>query len=475
MNVNARTCMTTMLKYSKPVEDVLEYLNRNGCESVPTHTFQLYVKDLLDSIELQLGASDSLKRVKFEIAESYDIRTLKNHGYIILDEGKNLMSLSDFVDTLFRHIVDKMLLKPIPERKFRQHENNLSVIINESKRFNSKSKLERDAEIEYIKEFLRTVELDFSSNLSAIETHSGNLSKLIESKETNYSKRDIMEEIVVLCDKYIEPFFRFLQTTNKARSGFISKLDKLQDFFEHEGFHYEANDINRFIIHFSKYIDEIKVIYDKINEYRRKGQQDLLVFNAFEQAFNALKESAESVLDGKTIKNSLESSNFHQSFSKLNGLMEGKKRQLGGINIRYIKKHPKEIENFLLLESNTAPTMTEVLLDDAALERMAKLQKERNKVTQRNNKNKMKITAIMHKYRTYLSAPSQDEDVMQKTYKVLKKHMPEDQLTGHMVLMAYFHLRNNQNKKVSTGFNRRRFFIDVAANVKYVYRPVFII
>jgi hypothetical protein len=464
-----------MINNSRPIEEMLDYLHGNNSESIPIHIFQIYVKRLLENIELQHANSPHLKRIKFEIIESYDVQTLKKHDYIVIDEGKNMMSLNVFVDSLFRHVVDKMLLKPIPERKFRQHENNLSVIINESKRFNSKSKLERDSEIEYIKEFLRNVKSDFTSNLVAIDTHSDNLSKLIESGDINYSKRDIMKDIGLLCDKYIEPFFRFLQTTDRSRSGFISKLGKLQDFFESEGFHYEANDINRFIIHFSKYIDEIKIIYDRINEYRRKGQQDLIVFNAFEQAFNALKKCAESVLDGKTTKNRLDSSDFHKRFTKLNGMPDSRKRLLGGIGLKYIAENASEIESFLLLDINETSKVKDVVLDEVMLKKMAKEQYEKNIIIQKNNKSKMKITAIMNKYRDYLSASSSEEDIMQKTYKVLRKHLSKDEFSGHMVIMAYYYLRNNQNKQVSTGFNRRRYFIDHNASVRYIYRPVFVI
>lgn len=473
MSVNAKTCIRILIEHSKPIEDMLEYLARNNCESIPTNVFQVYVKKLLENIDLQMANSPHRSRVKFEITESYDIKTLQRHDYIIVDEGKNLISLNDFVDSLFRHIVDKMLLKPIPERKFRQHENNLSVIINESKRFNTKNKLEREAEIEYIKEFLRSVKSDFSSNLIAIDTHSDNLSKLIESNNKEYSKRDIMREIVTLCDKYIEPFFRFLQTTTRNQNAFIYKLSKLQDFFDAQGFVHEANDINRFIIHFSKYIDEIKVIYDRINDYRRKGQQDLLVFNAFEHAFNNLKNCAQSVLDGKTIKNTLDSSEFHHQYSKLASMPDSRKRMIGGIDLKYIVNNAREIETFLMMESNKEATVSEVILDDIKLAEIAAKQEAQNRTSQKHRKNKMLITAIIKKYLTYLCAPSDDEDLIQKIYKVLKKHFPQDEFSGHLVIVAYYHIRNNQVKNIETGFNRRRYFIDQKSNIKYIYRPVF--
>lgn len=471
MNVNAKTCIKTLIEYSRPIERLLDYQIRNQCETIPVDIFQTYVRELLQDVKIQLKDAANLSRVVNEITESYSIAALQRHDYVIVDEGNRAIALNGFVDSLFRHIVDKMLVKPIPERKFRQHEKTLSDIIKDSAAFNAKNQSSREVEIEYIQEFLREVKSDFSSNLLAIETHSENLSQLIESDEHELSKRELMNKIVELCDKYIEPFFRFLQASYK-RASFIEKMGQLQQFFAREGFVYEANDINRFIIHFKKYLDEIKVVYDRVNSYRRKSKQDLRVFNAFEKAFNDLNDAVLSVLDGKRVANKLESSRFHTPYTHLDGMLNSKKRFSSGFNADHVRRHFASIENKLLLEINNRSLIEECEVDEDMLQRLATEQAARHEVTKQQREHKSRINMILRRYQAFFRSPS-DEDLMQRVYKVLKKHLPDDIFSGYTVLMAYFHIRSSYVKTVRVGFNQRCYFIDTNSNIKYVYRPVY--
>lgn len=471
MNVNAKTCIKTLIEYSRPIERLLDYQIRNQCETIPVDIFQTYVRELLQDVKIQLKDAANLSRVVNEITESYSIAALQRHDYVIVDEGHRAIALNGFIDSLFRHIVDKMLVKPIPERKFRQHEKTLSDIIKDSAAYNAKNQSSREVEIEYIQEFLREVKSDFSSNLLAIETHSENLSQLIESDEHELSKRELMNKIVELCDKYIEPFFRFLQASYK-RASFIEKMGQLQQFFAREGFVYEANDINRFIIHFKKYLDEIKVVYDRVNSYRRKSKQDLRVFNAFEKAFNDLNDAVLSVLDGKRVANKLESSRFHTPYTHLDGMLNSKKRFSSGFNADHVRRHFASIENKLLLEINNRSLIEECEVDEDMLRRLAKEQAARHEVTKQQREHKSRINMILRRYQAFLRSPS-DEDLMQRVYKVLKKHLPDDIFSGYTVLMAYFHIRSSYVKTVRVGFNQRCYFIDTNSNIKYVYRPVY--
>jgi len=471
MNVNAKTCIRTLIEHSRPIERMLDYQIKHHCETIPVDIFQAYVRDLLQNIKVQHKGSQNLSRILNEATESYSLAALQRHDYVIVDEGNRAIALNGFIDSLFRHIVDKMLIKPIPERKFRQHEKTLGEIIKDCSAYNAKSKSEREVEIEYIQEFLRGVKSDFSSNLLAIETHSDNLSQLIEKDEAELSKRELMAKIVELCDKYIEPFFRFLQASYK-RSSFIEKMGQLQEFFARQGFVYEANDINRFIIHFRKYIDEIKVIYDRVNSYRRKGKQDLRVFNAFEKAFHDMSDASLSVLDGKRVANKLESSGFHKMYTQLDGMLDSKRRVMPGLNADHIIRHFSQIENKLLIEVNQTDKMEEREVDEEMLARLAKEQAERNRITKKQREDKNLINAILRRYQKYLRTPSQ-EDLMLRVYKVLRKHLPEDIFSGYVVLMAYFHMRSSHVRNVEIGFNRRRYFIDEKNHIKYIYRPVY--
>ena len=470
MIINKKTTLITLIEYDSPIVQSLLFMDENKRDSVKLSRFEQFLKREVDNIKIRhSGASDLKSRIE-RVKKAYSINNLKNNNIIIVDDGDSSLSFVNHIHEMFTDMLDSMKAKPITDRTFINHMKYLQGLMKDSESFESYSDVDRERYMEDVHTFLRTVKQDFDKNRKVIVNRAENLSRFFEDEDSTINKNVIMEEIVVLCDKYIEPFYLFLENFNPT--GFIKRLSKFKRFFVRNNLP-EEDEISRFILNYASYRKDIKNVYDKINDYRRKGKNDLIIYNAFEKEFNLLNDTVMSLQDGKQTKNYLDSSDYHLSQKRFFELIVN---NFGSAN--YAIDYEKIPQRFSKIEDALMIDMLE--LDDIETEdKKPKITQEENikrikkeelthEISKFNLDLETRINRVLHRNMKFLQKPD-GIDLFAKIQCVLAKNIENYEVS--YIQYSYLVVRQ-AIKEIRIDFNQRKKVI--ANNRYYSYRPVYV-
>jgi len=474
--INYKTTIKYIVDYDEPFVSLIEYMDKHGVNRVPVVHFERTVKQLTDKIKV-IKDRQSVDA----ISKAYSIRNLKQHNFAIHDESNETITLTKFIEMFVRNMSEKMRVKPITDKRFKAHVSTLRQIIEESDDYLSKSTHEKIVFREFLQEFLSEVKQDFETNKRAISQHTDNLSKLLKaSNEQQGTQRLIYTKIVELCERYVEPFFQFISQT-EDKDGFIPTMVLLREFFAEQNMIDEEAEIGKFILNFASYTKDIQHVYNRINDYRRKGQQDLLVFNSFEKAFNGLSNIVMDMQDGLLVRNNLDNNpDFIALYSQFDDAKIDNDKY-GHVSFRYseLTEHFANIEKDLLFFSKAKSKDDHSSLE-IDLERLAQDKVAAQELQNRNKDSKKLILAISKLIREHLSTFNcLDEpiDIIGKIHDVLAEHI--EKYRPFFTLYAYTNIRKKllvlekEGKlMVRVGYDHRRSFEH--DGIKYSYRPIFI-
>ena len=474
--INYKTTIKYIVDYDEPFVSIIEYMDKHAVSRVPVVHFERSVKELLDKVKLVKD-----RQSVDAISKAYAIRNLKQHNFAIHDESNETIALTKFIEMFVRNMSEKMRVKPITDKRFKAHASTLREIVDESRSYLSKSTNEKVVFREFLQEFLSEVKQDFETNKRAITQHTNNLSKLLKSANEQHGvQRLIYAKIVELCERYVEPFFQFISQT-EDKDGFIPTMVLLREFFAEQNMIDEEAEIGKFILNFASYTKDIHHVYNRINDYRRKGQQDLLVFNCFEKAFNQLSEIVMGMQDGLLVRNNLDN---NQDFIKLYREFDDAKidnDKFGHVSFRYseLVEHFSNIEKDLLFISKSK-SKDQHANQEVDLERLA-LDREAAKQLQARNKASrhliLTISKLIRQHFSTFNITSEPQDIIGKIHAVLAANI--DNYRPFFTLYAYTNIRKKllvlekEGKLVvRVGYGQRLNF--EYAGTRYRYRPIFI-
>lgn len=463
--LNKTKTLETLLIFKDPIIKSIQNMDVINSHYINKDYFNILVKEQIDIVE---GLNEK-KQIIEQIKSAYSVRNLISHRLISFDEGENKFSFVQYLEEMFRDISENIKPKPITKRTFLDHLNNLDNLIKDSNSYNSYSKIEKELFIEDLKKKLNIIKQDFEKNKNIIKNEADNLSRFLEDDTNDINlKREMMSEIISLSDKYIEPFFYFLQERNN-KDGFISKMKKIKNFFDLLDDAIESWEINRFIINFKSYDKEILTIYNKINDYRRKGREDLAVYNSFEKAFINLNNTSEELLDGLLIKNTLESSGFHESFRLIMSIKDSqfKKNEIS-INYNDLSVRFDKFEESLLIEKDKTSEEVQNEINVDKLETLKKSESLFDKKGKINIENTNNISAILGANMPNLMNIDENFDIIYKIHTILSRNMKN--YDAFFTVYAYNSIRKRINN-VKVGYNERK---QIEYNNKiYEYRPIY--
>tara|TARA_Y100001960_G_scaffold334192_1_gene446938 strand:- start:14089 stop:15498 length:1410 start_codon:yes stop_codon:yes gene_type:complete len=463
--LNKIKTLETMLLFKTPIIKSIQRMDNIKSNYVDKTSFLICVKEQIETTE----RLEEKKQVIEQIKNAYSLKNLISHRLINFDDGEDKFTFTKYIEDMFRDISEEIKPKPITKRTFIDHLNNLDSLINDSYNYNSYNKMEKELFLEDLKVKLNLIKQDFEKNKNIIEKEADSLSSFLEDKTKDVnSKREMMTQIIELSDKYIEPFFNFIQERNN-NNGFISKVKKIGRFFEELGDLVEAYEINRFVLNFKSYDKEILNIYEKINDYRRKGSEDLNVYNAFEKAFKDLHDTSEDLLDGLLLRNTLESSDFNKNFSLLTSIKANNFKKTD-ISIDYhdLTQRTDKIEETLLIDKDKTEEEIECKIDSEKLQTI----KEKEDLFDKKGKVNIQNTNLISKIigANIKSIMNKDEkyDIIHKIHTILSANMPNYEI--FFTVYAYNSIRKKVTN-VKVGYNERK---RILLNKKiYEYRPVY--
>lgn len=471
MLINKKITLCTLIEYDSPITESLILMEINKKDTIKFSTFNQFLKLEIDRIKVKHANLPNLDTIIEKVKKCYSIVNLRNNNLVVIDDGDSSISFVSYIYDMFSELLDSMKAKPITDRIFVNHLKYLDGLIHDSSKYNAFNHIEKERYIEDIHTFLRNVKHDFDKNRNVIVDRAENLSKFFEDDfDESVNKNKVMEDIVILCEKYIEPFYSFLMNFNP--NSFIYRLKEFKAFFISNDFS-EDEEISRFIIAYASYRSDIKNVYDRINDYRRKGKTDLLVYNAFEKEFNILNNEILLLQDGKKTKNHIESSEYHKAFNhfsdlKVNNIM------YSDFAIEYIHLPERfmKIEDQFLMDMDASEinndNVDNLLDEDEILTRIK--QKEINhEITNFYFDLELKITNIISTNMNYLS--KQDGvDLLQKIHHILNINIKDHKIA--YTQYAYLILRAKL-KNITIKFNKRNKII--ANNRFYTYRPIYVL
>lgn len=463
--LNKTKTLETLIIFKDPIIKSIQSMDVISSNYINRDTFNIFVKE---QIEIAKGLNEK-KQIVEQIKNAYSIKNLINHRLISFDDGENKLSFVQYLEDMFRDISEDIKPKPITKRTFLDHLNNLENLIQDSHNYGSYSKTEKELFIEDLKKKLNIIKQDFEKNKNIIEKEADHLSRFLEDDNNDInSKREMMSEIIALSDKYIEPFFNFLQERNN-NDGFISKMKKIKRFFDELDDSVESWEINRFIINFKSYDKEIFSIYHKINDYRRKGREDLAVYNAFEKAFLDLNNTSEDLLDGLLTKNSLEFSNFHDSFELFDSIKDSqfKKNEIS-MDYEDLEMRFDKIEESLLIDKDKTIEEVQNKIDENKLESLKKEKSLFDIQGKVNIENTNIISAILGANMTSLMKDDDKYDIIYKIHTILSRNM--ENYDTFFTVYAYNSIRKRITN-VKVGYNERKQL--KYDNKIYEYRPIY--
>lgn len=241
------------------------------------------------------------------------------------------------------------------------------------------------------------------------------------------------------------------------------------------GLYVEEAEISKFVLNFSSYVKDIKEVYERINDYRRKGQGDLRVYNAFEKAFNALEQTVLEMQDGKLVRNNLGSNlSYLSEYPYLEDIIVSNIKPVHTANdFDGFVEQFSQIEKALLIKADV-PQLTQEFKADINLERLMtrKAQKELVRaITQENNRTIHLISNLLSRNIRELRKPDPEVDIISKVDHLLRSNL--NNYRPFFTLYAYIFLRKNV-KSVQVGYNQRLTLKDIDGKESITYRPIYI-
>jgi hypothetical protein len=469
MIVNTEQTIITLIENKKVILDALDYMDNINSNQINITQFDIFVSNQMDLIKKQYSGKHVNNKL-YNIELAFSIKNLRKHNLIQVDDSNGRIDFVDYIEDMFKALQDNSKVKPITNRIFIQHSNNLISIIEDSYKFESFSNLDKEVFFEDLRNFLKNVKQDFEKNINTIIGKSNSLSSYLDDKiDSSINKQKVMQQIVELCDKYIEPFFNFL-STSKNKDGFVNNLVKLKVFFKNQDMNIEEQEVSRFIMSFGSYHKDIKSVYEQINEYRRKGQKDLILFNSFESAFKELDEYIMAMQDGKMTKNYLDISNYHENYNNFDNIKTNNITR-SEINCDYdnFVQNFDQIEKTSLIDINDEDKAElPNILNQEDLDIIALKDEYIRNVATMNNKTTSKISRILSRNSQELRKADDTYDIYHKLHVILSKNI--ENYKPFYVLYAYTHLRKSLTN-VRVGHNIRKNIKH--DNKKYNYRPVY--
>lgn len=473
--INYKSTIKYIVDYDEPFSALVEYMDQQSVTRVPLVFFELQVKQLIDKVK-----KGTDRQIVDAISKAYALRNLKQHNFVTHDESNESIALTKFIEIFVRNMSEKMRVKPITDKRFKAHASQLDDILSEANCYASKTETDKANFREYLQDFLSEVKQDFESNKRAITLKTDNLSKLLKSSETQGAQRLIYTKIVELCERYVEPFFQFISHT-QDKNGFIPTMVRLREFFAEQEMLDEEAEVGRFILNFASYTKDIQHVYDRINDYRRKGQQDLIVFNGFEKAFNHLSEIVMGMQDGLLVRNDLQNNqDFIITYKQFDNAKTVNEKH-GNVSINYIDliEHFANIEKDLVFSSRRNSQYSP-LSQDINLERLALDKESASLLRARNHKNKQLILKISKLIKQHFSSFNKLEgpmDIIGNIHKVLSANIED--YRPFFTLYAYTNIRKKLLAvekqgliRVCVGYDQRYTF--AYKGINYKYRPILI-
>lgn len=473
--INHKISLQYIIQYDLPFVEAIAFMDDTKSHRLPVPQFEQFVIRQLEIAKKQKkGLKDKAQALE-TLRKTYDVKNLLKHNFVFLDEGDDTITLTNFMDLLIRNMSEQMKIKPITDKKFKGHAKLLKDIVSDAQSFSGKSDSEKETFIEYIHEFFRDVKQDFETNKLSIQTQTDNLSKLLnDAHEQSGSERIIMKEIIKLCDKYVEPFFSFIRMSRNS-DGFLPTMAKLRDFFGDIGMYVEEAEVSKFVLNFSSYIKDIKEVYDRINDYRRKGQGDLRVYNAFESAFNNLEQTVLDMQDGKLVRNHLgQNLKYLGSYPYFTDIIIPNVKPVhtsldyDGFSEQFI-----QIEKSWFLKANTSSTSQEHRAE-IDLEKLMAQQKQKDfvkRLAKENNQTIRHISNLLSRNISALRKPDLENDLISRIDTLLRNELQN--YRPFFTLYAYIFLRKSI-KNVQVGYNSRFTIEDENGAEAFRYRPVYV-
>jgi hypothetical protein len=467
--INIKTTITTLIDYDLPITQSLLLMDIQKNSTVKYSTFERFLKDQIDLIKIKVKNPAEARSSIDTLKKAYNITNLKNNNLIIADDGDASLTFVSFIYEMFSVFLDDMKAKPITDRTFVNHLKNLDGLIEDSEKYLSYNTMEKDRYMEDVQTFLRRVKQDFDKNRKVITTRVANLSKFFDDDaDESINKNKIMEEIFILYEKYIEPFYSFLENYNE--NGFIIRLRDFRQFFKNNNL-LEEDEINRFILSYSSYKNDIQEVYYKINDYRRKGKKDLLVYNAIESEYNILDGAISLLQDGKKTRNHLESSDYDTRFRQFNNLkVNNFTRSDVSLDYKLLSERFSKIEDEFLIDFEDNE-VTEEELPVTKEEIITRIEEHeiKREIAQFNINLELKITNIIHKNLKVI-AKNDSIDLLKKINHILSVNFQHDHKISYTIY-AYFLVRE-KIKNIRVNFEQKdSITIDKRS---YLYRPVFV-
>lgn len=473
--INHKISLQYIIQYDLPFVEAIAHMDDTKSHRLPVPQFEQFVIKQLEIAKKQNKGLKEETQTTETLRKTYNVKNLLKHNFVFLDEGDDTITLTNFMDLLIRNMSEKMKIKPITDKKFKGHAKLLKDIVADAQSFSGKSEAEKETFIEYIHEFFRDVKQDFETNRLSIQTQTDNLSKLLnDAHEQSGSERIVMKEIIKLCDKYVEPFFSFIRMSRNS-DGFLPTMAKLRDFFGDIGMYVEEAEVSKFVLNFSSYIKDIKEVYDRINDYRRKGQGDLRVYNAFENAFNTLEQTVLDMQDGKLVRNhigqNLEYLCAYPYFTDI--IIPNVKPAHTSVDYDDFSEQFTQIEKSWLLKANT-PSTTQEFRAEIDVEKLLAQQQQKEfvkKLAKENNQTIRLISNLLSRNISALRKQDLENDLISRIDVLLRKNL--NNYRPFFTLYAYIFLRKSI-RNVQVGYNTRFTIEDNSGVEAFRYRPVYV-
>jgi hypothetical protein len=469
--LNKTTSIKIFLDFKIPIMKTLEYMDALTTNKISFVRFDLLVKEQIDFAENNLDSGKEKTKKIENIKKAYNLKNLRINNFVLVDDSNETFSFVTYIEDMFRDLADSMKVKPITNRVFIGHHKQVKDILADRYRFQSFNENEESIFLEDIQNILNHIKQDFEKNKRVIIERADNLSSFLENNKNEMINREkIMKEIINLCDKYVEPFFSFLKTVNNP-DGFMSALKELNLFFIEIDRDVEAMEIKKFMINYKSYYQDISNIYKKINDYRRKGQDDLVIYNSFESAFNNLQQFSSSIQDGLLINNHLEATDYQSRFDLLNDIkINNFKTSSISANYSEFVDRFLQIENSLLIEApEDSIDENSKIIDENIINERKKIDDLFAITSKLNADLTQQIACVIGEHITILKEKDYSFDLITKIHKILKVNIADYE--PFFTVYAYNSLRKNEITNVRVGFNERKKI--TVNNVIYEYRPIY--
>lgn len=479
--LNKKNSISTFLLYPKPMIETIKLMDQLKSTSVNIHTFNSFVKDAIyhynKNSETKTGNIIVSKKDIDNISMAYSIDNMLSNGLIGKNDNNNTIYFPNkYLLDMFRDIFSSQKYGMSQNLKigldFQDYLTKLKDLHKKLKNKQFLSLTDQEEIFYHCEKILDSVRCDLDNNFKNIKDISENISQHNEN-ESIKNKILLIENINKLNNKNIEPFKNFLSQD----SGVINILTKIRKELDGNDQLQQVREINLYIITINSYYQSLIKIYEKINAYIRKNKDDIELYQAFEKAFNKVKDVVDDINDGRLINYTLESNNLLDNFNfKELYNIKNTKINKKNINIDYSK---------IILRFNHICESVEEHIQKEEIKKEEKKKKfDSSHIKNIENKNKQdndksyekylirsKFRNVINNNINILKEKDLNIDLVTKIDNLLKENV-ENYYSGY-VLEALQLVEKNFDKlniKTKIAFNERK-SINLENRGTYIYIP----